>query len=628
MLQSIRDRLHGPLAYLVLGPIVVVFVAWGAYGIVNLSVGNSNYAAEANGEKISLEEARNAWLRQQAQFGGQELPAPLRAQLQDRILEGLIENRLLDKRTQDLGYRVSREQLRVAVQQIPAFQINGKYSPEAASVALQQAGLGVETFEAQLRDDVRRLQLAGGIRASNFLTPAELARLAELQDEEREVRYAVLPADHFAAAVKIDEAAIAAYYKAHQAQFMTPESDRLQYAEARLESLAAEQTISEADVRAAYEKNRSRLEVAERRHAHQILITGKDDASSLAQAQQVLADAKAGKDFGALARQYSKDPGSAKNGGDLGWVERRNFAAVAPALADALFAMSVGEIRGPVKTQYGYHILRLDEVQAGGGKSFEQARPELEAQLRRDRATDRLGEIQEQLQTRIAEPGADLSALAQEFHLQTGTIESFQKGAGAAPLGPAPPLQEILFADTPLAAGHLGGPVLLGDDRLVVVKVLEHRAAAPKSLAEVHDAIHAALTREQEAQAALKAAQDATRELAGGATLDSLTARLRVSADPAHFVGRRDPSLPAPVRDAVFSLPRPAGHALYRAVPVQDGAAIVVLSAVRSAPKGGAQVQAERGNQQAQREAEDDLAAYVSAVRHSADVRKNPKAFE
>ncbi|MBV9619663.1 MAG: SurA N-terminal domain-containing protein, partial [Gammaproteobacteria bacterium] len=300
MLQSIRDRLHGPLAYLVLGPIVVVFVAWGAYGIVNLSVGNSNYAAEANGEKISLDEARNAWLRQQAQFGGQELPAPLRAQLQDRILEGLIENRLLDKRTQDLGYRVSREQLRVAVQQIPAFQINGKYSPEAASVALQQAGLGVETFEAQLRDDVRRLQLAGGIRASNFLTPAELARLAELQDEEREVRYAVLPADHFAAAVKIDEAAIGAYYKAHQAQFMTPESDRLQYAEARLESLAAEQTISEADVRAAYEKNRSRLEVAERRHAHQILITGKDDASSLAQAQQVLAEAKAGKDFGAL----------------------------------------------------------------------------------------------------------------------------------------------------------------------------------------------------------------------------------------------------------------------------------------------------------------------------------------
>ena len=151
-----------------------------------------------------------------------------------------------------------------------------------------------------------------------------------------------------------------------------------------------------------------------------------------AQAEQVLAQVKAGKDFGDLAKQYSQDPGSAQNGGDLGWAERSSF--VAP-FADALFGMSVGEIKGPVKTQYGYHIIRLDEIQAGKGKSFEEARADLEAQLRRDRATDRFGEIQEQLQTKVAEPGADLSVLAQEYHLSTGTLPSFQKGAGGAPLG-------------------------------------------------------------------------------------------------------------------------------------------------------------------------------------------------
>lgn len=628
MLQSIRDRLHGPLAYLVLGPIVVVFVAWGAYGIVNLSVGSSNYAAEADGEKISLEEARNAWLRQQARFGGQELPAELRTQLQDSTLEGLIESRLLDKRTQDLGYRVGPEQLRTAVQQIPAFQINGQYSPEAARVALQQAGMNEDTFEAQLRDDVRRLQLEGGIRASNFLTPSELARLNQLQDEEREVRVLTLPAEHFAAAVKIDAAAVADYYKTHQAQFMTPESDRLQYAELRLETLAAGEEVSEADLRAAYEKNRSRLQIAERRHASQILITGKDDAAALAEARQVLAEAKSGKDFATLARQYSKDPGSAKNGGDLGWVERSNFAAVAPALADALFGMSVGEIRGPVQTQYGYHILRLDEVQAGGGKSFEQARPDLEAQLRRDRATDRFGEIQEQLQTRLAQPGADLATLAQEFHLQQGELDSFQKGLGGAPLGPAPQLQQLLFGDAALAPGKLGGPVLLGDDRLLIVKVLEHRAPQAKPLASVHDAIVAALTRQQETHAALEAAQQASKELEGGASFEAVAARLHASAEPAHFVGRRDPSLPAPVREAVFALPRPEGRTLYRAVPLGEGAAVVALSAVRSPPQADAQAQAARGNEQAQREADEDVLAYVTALRRSAAVRKNPKAFE
>ncbi len=152
-------------------------------------------------------------------------------------------------------------------------------------------------------------------------------------------------------------------------------------------------------------RTRARLNVPEKRHARHILVTGKDDATALALAQQVWPQAKGGKDFGELAKQYSQDPGSAHNGGDLGWSERGAF--VAP-FADALFSMKVGEIRGPVKTQFGYHIIRLDEVQAGKGKTFEEARADLEAQLRRDRATDRFGEIQEQLQSKLAEPGADL----------------------------------------------------------------------------------------------------------------------------------------------------------------------------------------------------------------------------
>ena len=241
VLQRIRDRLHGPLAYVVLGPIVLVFVAWGAYGIVNLSVGGANYAAEADGTKISLEEARNAWLRSQAMFqqqlGGAELPAPLRDKLQDQTLENLIQNALLAQRTEKLGYRASSADLREAIHGVPGFQIAGQYSPEAAKAALAQAGISLETFENELRTDVRRVQLEGGIRASNFLTPSELKRLTSLEDQQREVRYFVLPADKFAAGIKVDDAAVAAYYKAHQSQYMTAESDRLEYAELRLDAL-------------------------------------------------------------------------------------------------------------------------------------------------------------------------------------------------------------------------------------------------------------------------------------------------------------------------------------------------------------------------------------------------------
>ena len=558
VLQRIRDRLHGPLAYVVLGPIVLVFVAWGAYGIVNLSVGGANYAAEADGTKISLEEARNAWLRSQAMFqqqlGGAELPAPLRDKLQDQTLENLIQNALLAQRTEKLGYRASSADLREAIHGVPGFQIAGQYSPEAAKAALAQAGISLETFENELRTDVRRVQLEGGIRASNFLTPSELKRLTSLEDQQREVRYFVLPADKFAAGIKVDDAAVAAYYKAHQSQYMTAESDRLEYAELRLDALAAAQSITDADLHAAYDKAKARLLVPEKRHARHILITGKDDAAALAQAQQVLAQAKAGKDFGELAKQYSQDPGSAQNGGDLGWAERSSF--VAP-FSDALFGMAVGEIKGPVKTQYGYHIIRLDEIQTAKGKSFEEARPDLEAQLRRDRATDRFGEIQEQLQSKLAEPGADLGALAQEYHLEHGEIADFQKGAGAAPLGPAPQLQALVFVEPPVAAGRIAGPVLLGDDRLVVAKVLEHRAPQPKPLAEMRDSIVAAVTKEQASGAALKAAQAAREQLQAGTPFETLAQQLKVSAEPAHFIGRNDPSVPAQLRAAAFALRRP-----------------------------------------------------------------------
>ena len=637
MLQRIGDALKGRegstrkwITYLIVGVLSFVFAAWGAYGIVNLNFGGSNYAAEANGSKIPIEDARNAWLRQQSMWqqrlGGSELPAPLRTRLQDQVLESLIRRALLTERSHDLGYRVSDAALREAVHSEPAFQLDGAYSAEVAKAALAQAGISVDTYQQQLRTDLQQLQLEGGIRASDFLTPAELTRLTDLEDQQREVRYLTLPADRFHSAPVTDDA-VQAYYKEHQAQYMNPESVHLQFAELRLEALAAQQQqLSDADLRAAYEKEKSRLEVPEKRHARHILITGKDDAAALAQAQQVLAQAKAGKDFGALAKQYSQDPGSAQNGGDLGWAERSAF--VKP-FADALFAMKAGEITGPVKTQFGYHIIRLDEIQASKGKTFEEARPELEAQVRRARATDRFGEIQEQLQAKLAEPGADLAALAQQFTLQQGEVKEFVKGVGGAPLGAAPQLQQLLFGDPPLGTDKIAGPVLLGDDRLAIFRVLEHRASAPKPLAEVRERIVAAITKEQGTQAALSAAERARDDLLKGSSFDAVATQLKVSADPAHFIGRNDPSVPAQIRDATFAVPRPAGKPEFRAVTLNDGgAALIAVSAVRTAAAHDNEAQATRALQETERLGTGATMAYVDEVRRTASVRKNPKAFE
>src|SRR2546430_12713107 len=176
MLQKIGDSLKGQkwLAYLVLGALALVFAAWGAYGVVNLSFGGSNDAAEANGSKIALEEGRDAWLRQQTQWqqrmGGAEIPPPLREKLQDQVLEGLIGRALLTQRTHDLGYRVSQDALREAVHREQAFQVAGQYSPEAAKAALAPAGISLQTYEQDQRNQGQRLQHERGIQASGFLT--------------------------------------------------------------------------------------------------------------------------------------------------------------------------------------------------------------------------------------------------------------------------------------------------------------------------------------------------------------------------------------------------------------------------------------------------------------------------
>jgi len=629
MLQSIRDGLgrHKWLQYTLLGALALVFAAWGAYGIVNLNVENASYAAEAGGQKISLQEARNAWLRQQEQFGCAELPDAFRAHFQDQILERLIGQALITERAQDMGYRPSDAAVRDAIAKEPAFQIEGKYSADVAKVALAQNGMSVDDYERRVRNGLQQSQLLGGIQDTEFQTPLEIARVESLQNEQREVRYAQFPVDKFPGAT-VDDAAVAAYYKAHQATYMTTESAHVQYAELRLDQVASQMTVSDADLHGAYDKNKNTYVVPEKRHASHILIAAtKDDAADKKLAEDVYAQAKAGKDFGQLAKQYSKDPGSAEKGGDLGWADRTTF--VGP-FSDALFDMKEGEIRGPVKTQYGYHIIRLDGIQAGKTKTFEEARPELEADQKRNKAGDRFGEIQEQLQTQMEQQsGASLEGLAKEFQLQSGDVPQFQRGAGGGDLGAAPPVQELVFGDNALAPGRLGGPILLGDDRLVILKVLDRHKPEPKPLAEVRDSIVATLKKQNGLDAAYKAAEAAQTKLSAGSSFDDVMKEAGVTAEPARFIGRQDPAVPTPIRTLAFDVPKPGDKPEYRAVKLDTGAAVVEITRSRiDASVANKPMEAALGRQAAEREGAAESAAYFADVRRKADVRKNPKAFE
>jgi peptidyl-prolyl cis-trans isomerase D len=640
MLQSIRDKLESQkwLTYVVLGLLALIFAAWGAYGLVNFNGAGTTYAAEAGGQKIPVEQARTAWLNQQTMYQqrlGREIPPEQKAMLQDQILESLVRDVLLNERSKELGYRVSDAAVMQAIREEPAFQIEGQYSAEVAKERLAQAGITLAAFESELRGREQRNQLLNGIVLSDFQTPTEIQRTRTLQDEQREIRYALFPSDKYSAAIQVDDAAVDAYYKAHLAEYMTAESVKLHYAELRLDQLAAQITVSDDDIKAAYDKNKDRYNEPEKRHGRHILIpVGKDDAAAKKLADEVFTQAKAGKDFAALAKQYSQDPGSADKGGDLGWADRQQF--VGP-FADALFGMNVGEIRGPVKTQFGYHIIRLDEVQAGKTKPLEAVRAELEAELKKNAAADKFGEIQEKIQQRLETAGADLNAVAKEFNLATGEVSPFLRGAGGAPLGTAQPVQDIVFGDSPLQPARIGGPVMVGEDRLVLVTVTDHKAPQPRPVAEVKDGIVAAIKKDRGSQDALKAAQDAQVKLTSGTSFDDVTKQLGVTAEPAKFIARADSTVPAQLREFVFKAPKPTDKPVYKAISLQTGgAAVVALTQVRTeAPavdkgKEADQIkqQALLARQEAARHGQGDASAYVEQMRQKAEVRKNPKAFE
>ncbi|MDE2251462.1 MAG: SurA N-terminal domain-containing protein [Gammaproteobacteria bacterium] len=638
MLQNIGDALKGQrwLAFLILGLLILVFALWGTAGVVDLTFGSPKYGLKVNGEEIPTAQLQQDWQERQSQYQQQfktDIPPAVRTQLQNSLLDQKIRETLMRQRATELGFRVDDEALMNSYRSQAAFQVEGKFNEEAAKAVLAQNGLTPSGYEARLRKELEIGQLERSLEIGDFLTPSELQRAFALENEQREVRYALLPLAPYAAAVKVDDARAKAWYDAHPDDYLSKESVRLQYAELRLDTIAAGISVNPADLEAWYQQNQARYVEPEKRHAHHILITiggSKDaaaDAAALAKAQSVLKELRAGGDFAALAKKYSQDPGSARQGGDLGWALR---GAYVQPFADRLFAMKPGEISEPVKTQFGYHIIRLDEIQPEHGKTLADARALIEGDYRRERASDIFGDRQERLQQKIeTTSGADLPALAQEFGMTVGEVPEYTRGGGGA-LGVNAELSGIVFSDTVLKDQRIGGPVALADDRLVIVKALEHRLPKARPLAEVRTEINAAIAHEEGTKAARAAAEAARKRLTAGASLDAIARELKITATPAAFIGRGDPQPPAQVRDAAFAATGVGpGKPAYEAIAMDEGGAaiVAVLSVKPGAPGANAANDQQFMFGVGQRHAQADALAYLAEMQRRATIRRNLTIF-
>ena len=632
MLQQIRDKISGWFAIVFLGAIAVVFIFWG----IRFESSVDKAAATVNGESIPLGMVRKAWQERQTELQQQlkaELPPALVKSEQEQLISGFIGRQLLVQRAHDMGYVVSDQELAETLYAIPALQVEGKFSRDRYGALLRQQGRTEAEFESEFRRDLETSQLRGGIGLSSFLTPGELRRRVTLEGETRDVEYAVLPAAGFLPSVAVAPADVSSWYEKHKADFMTPETVALQYLELNVADVAAGVQVTEEGLRKYYDQiAEDRFIDAERRHGSHILVeSGADDAAALKKAGQLAARAKAGEDFAKLARENSDDPGSKQAGGDLGWATREAY--VQP-FAEALFSMQKGEIRGPVKTQFGYHIIRLDDVQPPHQRSFEEVRADLEADYRKEQAQGAFYEKSQELADESFAALSELDSVGKKLGLPVQTIDAYTRQQGGGALGTDRKVIDAVFSDDVLQQRQNSPAINVGDDRVVVVRVTDHKLQQQRPLAEVQGEVEARL-REQGARKAAAAAAIAAAAQAGAGEPLITVAGPGIQAVPRQSLGRTgSESVPAEVVTAAFKVarPQPGKVSAGTAVLPNGDAAVIVVSAVRSGgvaatPEQQAAQTMEIAQRANQRAAVAEFTAYTNELQRTAKIKRNAAVF-
>ncbi|MEO7207948.1 MAG: SurA N-terminal domain-containing protein [Steroidobacteraceae bacterium] len=631
MLQSIHDKLKGWVAGVVLGAIGLVFVFWG----INWTLSAPTYAAKVNGTEISSNEVRQTYQQQLAQIERQSsvpLDDAMRNEIKQRVLEQYVASEALVTRADELGYRVSDSELLAEMAKVPALQVDGKFDSAHALAVLNAQGRSPAEIEELFRRDAKLRQLDTALNASSFATPTELKEFRALTRQQRELAWLTVSASKYAAGATPDDAAVKAYYDAHKADYMTPETVNLRYVELSLEKLASKVSVDDAQLKAYYEEQKTktpeRFVQPEQRRVRHILLSvngPKDDAAVKAKAEAILKRAEAGEDFSKLAKEFSQDPGSAAQGGDLGWSERKVF--VGP-FADAAFSMKVDEIRGPVKTQFGYHILKLDGIQPPTVKTFEQAKADLETEYKRNEAERLFNTAQDQLADAALQNATDIDVVAKKAGLTVQDEPNFSHSDGGGALGKVQAVIDAAFSQDVLD-GRLSSIVEVEKGRGVVLHATDHKLPQQKPLEAVRTDVIAVWKKQRGVELASAAAADALKHLNAGESWDAVAKNLGATVQAAKFISRSDQDVPMEVRVTAFKAPKPAQKPIYETLSLGDGdAAVLALSAVREDPNAATIKDTDLRRQYAAEIASGEAQSYAAAARADAKITLNPKAID
>ncbi|MBK1722307.1 SurA N-terminal domain-containing protein [Thiocystis violacea] len=583
MLQTIRDRAQGWIAWAIVILISIPFALWGIQSY--LDVGGEPIAATVNGVEIPARD-----LDRRVQQSRLELRERLGAaydaaafddkQLRREVLDDMIQETLLLNEVRQLGLRVADQDVQIQILADPAFQKDGRFDKETYERLLKYQGLSPAMYEAQMRQRMAAGQLARAVSASEVTTPYEMEQYQRLMNQKRELSYVKLPLSDYQTDAPIDDAEVSAFYDANPARFQSPEQVKLDYLVLDVESLAPKVEVGEEDLRQAYEADKARFAQPERRNVRHILRKVSEDAddatakAALDELQGIRARILAGESFEELAKESSQDPGSATNGGSLGVIES---GIMVPAFDQAAFALEKGKISEPVRTQFGYHIIEVTEIIPSQTKPFEEVRDQLRAELSKQRADGLYYDIGERLASLSYESPDSLEPAAEELGLSVQHSDWISRDGGGEGILAEPKVIAAAFSDEVRGQGLNSDMIEPERDRLqaVVLRVADHREASVKPLSEVRDEILAEIKKAKAKEAAAAAAESIAEKLRQSSDWAVVDAALKPESPG--LVGRRAPEVPAAVLDAAFKLPAPAdGGVTVGTATLDDGDAVVV----------------------------------------------------
>ena len=502
MFESIRQHKKYLMGFLMI-LIIPSFVLFGVEGYSNANEGGETVAT-VNGQDIKQAEWDAA---HQAQIERLQQAMPTidikmldTPQARYAALETLVQQRVMTVAAQDLRIVTSDQRLQRDLQSnevIASLRLpDGKLDIEAYRALLARQGMTPDMFENQVRQDLSVQQITQGVLSSGFTTPAAAAYGLKAFFERRQVRVAPFTASQFAAQAVPTDADLQTYYQNNTSAFQTAEQADVEYVVLDAQALAQDVRLNEADVRAYFEQNTAQWAGAEERRASHILFTVDPKADSAAQAQvtqqaeAVSAEARQQPErFAALAKQHSQDPGSAAEGGDLDFFGRN---AMVKAFEDVAFSLNKGQISDLVKTDFGWHIIRVTDIKVPPKPSFEALRPQIEADLKKQQAQRLFAEAAETFTNMVYEQADSLQPVAERFKLtvqtQAGLTRRVQADAG---VWSNDRLLAAVFSPDSIAKKTNTAAVELGSGRLAAARIVRYAPAATQPFEQVKDAVRA-----------------------------------------------------------------------------------------------------------------------------------------